>query len=292
MSISATCPGCNTSYQLTDSMSGKRVRCKSCSDVFVVRAKTVAADRDEDEEGIQANARPTKRVVRYEEDDDMERPQPRRRPRAKRGNTAIVPLLIVGGIVAVVLILILGGVAVWALMRSPQTLSAPVAVSSNPQANVPQPAPPPMVPPINPPGLPQMPAQGPLAAELKNANISGFGARMEVTADYRITSGNPTGRRLVLMIKPTKTIGLLQNFYLVELHNIAGRTEGKIHASGMTFGIENGPFEMWIGEGPPGFLKPMSAREIQRISNVVTVAFRQNTMPGMRPPFGPRGRQP
>src|SRR5690242_4988010 len=37
MPIPATCPSCNTSYQLADTMRGKRVRCKSCSEVFDVR---------------------------------------------------------------------------------------------------------------------------------------------------------------------------------------------------------------------------------------------------------------
>ena len=93
MSILATCPGCNKSYQLADTQRGKRVRCKSCSEVFVVPGKTVASDRDEDEERIQTSPHPAKRIVRDEEDEDLEQPPLRRRPLKKGGNSATVPLL-------------------------------------------------------------------------------------------------------------------------------------------------------------------------------------------------------
>lgn len=317
MSISATCPGCSASYQLADTMRGKKVRCKSCSEVFLVGGKPAAPDRDENEEGIQASPRPPKRVARYEEDEDTDRPRPRRRPRAKGGSSALVPLLIVGGVVAIVLILGLAGVAVWAFSRSRQPQTTPVAFNSNPPANpgnanpppmIPPPNPgnanpppmvppanpgnanpPGMVPPVNPPGQPQMPAQGPLAVELSNGNVSGFGARMEVTVDYKFTSGNPAGKRLFLLIKATHFTGLRQNYYIAELKSIGGRTQGTIGAGGMLFGIEHGPFEMYMAEGSiVGVGMIINDTDLRKISNVVTVASKQNTMPGMRPPFGPR----
>lgn len=302
MSIAITCPGCSASYQLAESMRGKKARCKSCSTVFVVREKTIAPDRDEDEERIQDSPRPAKRVVRYEEDEDDERPLPRRRPRRKQSDSALVPLLIAGGIVAVVLIVGLGGVAIWALTRSPQPRSTPLA-APNPPPNAVQPAqnpPPPNQPGAHfPPGFPPvgnpMPQQGPLVAQLSNGKVSGFGAQMEVTVNYRFTSGNPAGRRLVLFLKATKPGGLRQSYYVAELHTIGGRTEGTIGARGMSFGLEHGPFEMWIGEAPPGVGLLISERELKKISNVVTVASKEHTipgMPGMRPPFGPRGRRP
>jgi predicted Zn finger-like uncharacterized protein len=245
MPIPATCPGCNASYQLADTMLGKKVRCKSCSEVFVVRGKTVAAGRHEDEERIQAVPRPPKRVAAYEEDEAPERLPPRRRPRKKRGNGVVLALVIAGFIAAFMLVLGLGGVAVWAFLRLRQPQPTPVAANSNLPAPVAQPAqapaPPPMVPLLNPQ------PQGPLAVELSNGNVSGFGAHMEVTVDYRFTSGNPAGRRLFLFIKATRAIGLRQNYYVAELRSIGGKTQGSIAASGISFGIEHGPFKCGWG---------------------------------------------
>jgi hypothetical protein len=149
-----------------------------------------------------------------------------------------------------------------------------------------------------------MPANGPLAVELTNATISGFGAQMEVSVDYRFTSGNPTGRRLFLFIKATKAGGFFQSHYLAELHTLGNRMQGTIKAAGMTFGFENGPFEMWVGEGAAGIVPPLlTDRELKKISNVVTVASKEPGFPGFpgmpgmpgmpgRPPFGPRGIRP
>jgi hypothetical protein len=215
----------------------------------------------------------------------------------------LLPLLIVACIVLGILVLGLGGVAVWAWKRSQQLQSTATANSNGP-APIPQPvqAPPPLAPPI-----PEaMPANGPLAVELSNADISGFGVQIEVTANYRFTSGNPVGRRIFLFIKATNNMGLLQkqNFYVAELHNIGNKMQGTIHATGITFGIENGPFEMWLGEGTAGMIPPLiSDQDLRRISNVVTIASKQPGMPGIpgmpgmpgmprRPPFGPRGMRP
>lgn len=299
MAISTVCPACNANYQLADTMRGKRVRCKSCEEIFVVRGKTPAPDRDEDEERMQVSPRPAKRVARDEEEEDMGRPPMRRRPRKKPGNTAAVPLLIAACIVLGVLVLGVGGVAVWAWARSRQ----PQAASVSPPTQVPAPqnqADPPPWAPAPPPQNP-MPARGPLAVQLSNANISGFGARIQVSVDYRFTSGNAQGRRLFLFIKATKAVGIIQNYYVAELRSIGDRTQGTINAAGMTFGIEHGPFEMWMGEGPAGIMPLTSDRDLKKISNVVTVAGKQPGIPGMgpppgfpgmRPPIGPRGRRP
>lgn len=318
MSIPAVCPSCNASYQLAETMQGKRVRCKSCTETFVVRKKTPAPDGDEDEARIQASPRPAKRVARYEEDEDWEQPQPRRRPRKERGNA--LPLIIGACIALGILVLGLGGLAVWAITRSRQPQPPPLAANANRPAFVPQPA---QAPPQQeaPPVQNPMPAQGPLAAQLTNAKISGFGARMQVTADYRFTSGNPAGRRIYLFIKATKAMGFIQkeNYYVAELHSIGNRTQGTINAAGMTFGIEQGPFQMWLGEGAGVFGPMIAEKDLRKISNVVTVETKDSGIPGVpgipgrppgmpgipgrppgfpgrppgfpgpRPPFGPRG---
>lgn len=305
MSIPATCPGCEATYQLADTMRGKKVRCKSCSEVFVVGGKPLATERDEDEMRMQTSPRPSaKRVAWDEEDEDLEQSPVLRRPRKKSNDVTLLPWLIGGCAVLGVLVLGLGGVAVWALTRARLT-QPPAAANFNQPAPFPQPVqapappqnqvgvpPPPMVPPV------PVPANGPVAVELSNANITGLGARMQVTVDYRFTAGSPAGRRLFLFIKATKGGGFLQNHYLAELHTIGDRKQGTIGAAGMTFGIEHGPFEMWVGEGPAGIGPPLvSDKELTKISNVVTVASKQPGIPGMpgmpgRPPFGPRGGRP
>lgn len=303
MSIPATCPGCNAYYQLADAMRGKKVRCKSCAEIFVVPGRLQTPDRDEVEERIQDSARPARFVAGDAEDEESERPRFRRRPLKKRSSSAALPLLIAACVVLGVLVLGLGSVAVWAVTRSrqaqfesvPQLAQPPVPPQN--QGGVPLP---PALPPLQNP----MAGNGPLAVKLSNANISGFGAQMQVTVDYHFTSGNPAGRRLVLFIKATKAGGFLQNYYLAELRSIGNRTQGTINAAGMTFGIEHGPFELWMGEAPPGLgLRLLSDRDITKISNVVTVAVKQPGLPGipgmrppgfpgMRPPIGPRGIRP
>ena len=298
MSITATCPACNTRYQLADTLAGKRVRCKSCSEAFFVRGKT-APNRDEDSARIQSSPRPMKQVAWDEEDEDTGRPQPSRRPRKKRRDSSMLPLVIGGCIAAGVLVLVVGGFAVWALGRSRQLHQTPVAVP--PPQNQPNFPVPPMAPPAN--QQAQMPpAQGPLAVELTNGKVSGFGAQMEVEVDYRFTSGNPAGRRIFLMIKATHFSGIRQNYYLAELRNIGGQTQGTVRASGMSFGIEHGPFELWIGEGTPGAMLPLiTDRDIKKISNVLTVAVKEHSLPGIpgmpripgtRPPIGPPRMRP
>ena len=95
MAIKTSCPHCSQSYTLTDSQLGKMVRCKSCSETFLVRES--AAPRP---------AAPPR-------DDEEERPAPRP-ARAKKGG--LPPwLLIVGGCgVLVLLVGCLGvGTIVW-----------------------------------------------------------------------------------------------------------------------------------------------------------------------------------
>jgi predicted Zn finger-like uncharacterized protein len=310
MAITTTCPGCSTKYQLADTMRGKKVRCKSCSETFTVRDRPIAPDRDENEEAIQSSPRPAKRVARYEDDEDTGRPLPRRRPRKKDSNATVLTLVIVGGVAAGVLVLGLGGFAIWAMKRARQLQPPPVVVNSNlppafnpqnqagappaPENNAP-PAdqnPPPVAPPFNPPAQNPAPAQGPPAVELSNGKVSGFGTQMEVTVDYRFTSGSPGGKRLYLIIKATKAGGLRQSYYLAELKSIGNKTQGTIGARGMSFGAEHGPFEMWIGESSGGIGLVMTDRELKKISNVVTVATKQFSPPGMRPPIGPRRIRP
>ncbi|HEX3149796.1 MAG TPA: MJ0042-type zinc finger domain-containing protein [Gemmataceae bacterium] len=77
MPISMRCPGCQTRFDFADDLDGKRVKCKSCGDIFRIAApapvKKVRVDDDPDDD------RP--RVRRRDDDEDDDRPASRsRRP--------------------------------------------------------------------------------------------------------------------------------------------------------------------------------------------------------------------
>lgn len=96
MAIKTLCPHCSQSYSLADAQLGKKVRCKSCGEPFLV----------EDEAPRKAPAR-----VRDDDADD------RRRPREVRRKSGGIPVWvwIVGGIGAAVLLLGCagGGLIIW-----------------------------------------------------------------------------------------------------------------------------------------------------------------------------------
>jgi predicted Zn finger-like uncharacterized protein len=87
MAIQATCPHCSQTYSLADTQIGKKVRCKGCSEGFVVRDSA-------------AGRRPSR-----QDDDDYEEP---RKPRPKKKGMPI-GLLVGLGIGAFVLLCCLGG---------------------------------------------------------------------------------------------------------------------------------------------------------------------------------------
>jgi len=68
------CPGCATRFEFADELDGKRVRCKSCGDIFRVDRTASKARDDEDD-----RPRPTRR----REEDDDERPAVKARHREK-----------------------------------------------------------------------------------------------------------------------------------------------------------------------------------------------------------------
>jgi predicted Zn finger-like uncharacterized protein len=76
MPISMRCPGCQTRFDFADDLDGKRVKCKSCGDIFRIASPTpVKKARVEDDPD---DDRPR---VRHRDDDDDDRPPSRtRRP--------------------------------------------------------------------------------------------------------------------------------------------------------------------------------------------------------------------
>ncbi len=99
MAIVVTCPRCDRKYSLADTMAGRRVTCKGCTQEFGVPgcsassspSKTKASAWDDDDGGEIAFAAPPPRQV-YEEptksksDDDDFRPPPRVKARTSSGS--------------------------------------------------------------------------------------------------------------------------------------------------------------------------------------------------------------
>jgi predicted Zn finger-like uncharacterized protein len=148
MAINVKCPGCGSAYEMDESTSGKKVRCKKCSETFVVKAAASARDVAEDESSeaesrrsksrrTDDDERPRKRR-RYQDDGDNDDDFPRRRKRDSSG--VPLPLLIVGGVLLGVFLLCLLGVAGWFLLSKksePERAVVPVVSS---RASSPNPA--------------------------------------------------------------------------------------------------------------------------------------------------------
>jgi predicted Zn finger-like uncharacterized protein len=121
MAVSVTCPGCRTSYPVTEDLLGKTIRCKKCQETFTATAaKTAAASRAGDDR-IQTRPGARKAAVAPVEDDDDVAPQengraaarrPAAKPPQKPGGVAKGALL---GAAAGLVILGVGGLAMWAL---------------------------------------------------------------------------------------------------------------------------------------------------------------------------------
>ena len=72
MAIRITCPSCEATYTVDDSLRGKKIRCKKCEEVFAVQPSGGGAARDEED-----RARPDRRVAAK----PVPKPAPARRPR-------------------------------------------------------------------------------------------------------------------------------------------------------------------------------------------------------------------
>lgn len=80
MAIKTTCPNCQTSFNLADTMEGKKVRCKSCQQAFTVSVggqaraemKAGATDNEDVQDKVQSPARGAPPVPRNSHGDDGE----------------------------------------------------------------------------------------------------------------------------------------------------------------------------------------------------------------------------
>jgi predicted Zn finger-like uncharacterized protein len=157
MTIHIVCPHCDTGYDVSDDLRGKRIRCRSCDESIPVRPesgsgikrkeaprKSTAPSRrrEEDEDEL---PRKTAASRRWEDDEDEdEAPSRRKKSRESEGSHNTV-LLVVGGLVA--LLLAGAGIAIPVLalrkdntntVATPPTPQPPVQVATQP---APQPPP-------------------------------------------------------------------------------------------------------------------------------------------------------
>lgn len=173
MTIRITCPSCDKSYNVDDTMRGKKVRCRNCQGVVPVPAddepasagikqgkpapvaarpsKPAKDETDEEErprskrriEDEDDDERPRRRREVDEEEDEEDEDRPRKRKKKKAGS--MLPLLIGGGVGAVVLI----GVILFFVVKGGSAKNQ--VAQAKPAPNVGNPQPPPVQPAPAPP---------------------------------------------------------------------------------------------------------------------------------------------
>ncbi len=132
MSIHIVCPHCDTDYDVSDDLRGKKIRCRSCKEPILVRA---ASGIKRNESPAPKNAAPSRR--REKDDEDEARPRKsaasshRReeaRPRRKKARADEEPnnhaLLWAGGVLCLVLVGVVVVIAVITLRKASTEVAA------------------------------------------------------------------------------------------------------------------------------------------------------------------------
>lgn len=148
MPIHARCTECGAEYNLADEQEGKKVRCKKCSEVFVVRPARAPKSREITEKKPERSAvrkRPAAAAPKRARAEADESPTPQR----SGGSSNNVPWLVGGGLAA--LLIVVGGViAVLAMNKADPTEPEQQARKEPPPPQFPR-NPPVFPPPVIPP---------------------------------------------------------------------------------------------------------------------------------------------
>jgi hypothetical protein len=173
MAISTTCPHCGKASSMSAELRGKKVRCKSCEETFVVKGRSASDEDSDEDEGpddrVQTSSRPARKGAPMRGDDDAddrprrrddddERPRRKGKKKAAQQSSSRLPLLVIGGGAAFLLVaaVVVGGIVMFSWKRATPATVSPVAVV--PPTPVVQPAPvvqpPPVVPPQPVPATP------------------------------------------------------------------------------------------------------------------------------------------
>src|SRR5947209_8339073 len=99
MAVNVNCPGCRTSYPVTEDLLGKKIRCKKCQETFTATAAKAPAGSRPTDERI-TSRRPARNEEDYEDDEEAPRRNGngRARPAAKRPPAKSNKGLLIGGI--------------------------------------------------------------------------------------------------------------------------------------------------------------------------------------------------
>jgi hypothetical protein len=279
---------------LPETLLGKKVRCKSCEQVFIIGQPQEAApmvalatSRAEAAESIQSSQRVSRPPVVLRPANEPREPHIRRKP----SRTGIPPLVwIAGGFAAAVFFVVVAGVIAFLVFfkgnandsftnpvasissEKPQDSSPPQRV--NPAADAPQnQLPPPPVPPRFPPGgnqpppnnrpPEQNPGQG-FQVTLSNGRVGqAIGLRRTFTISYKFERGGPAiGQQYFLVIKtPTSTAE-------ARFSSIQMASQGTFQVQELGFAAKDkGPFEAHLETGFPG---PIGPREV--VSNTIKLS--------------------
>jgi predicted Zn finger-like uncharacterized protein len=117
MAVTVVCPGCRTSYPITEDLVGKKIRCKKCQETFTA---TAAKNRSQDD---RIQTKPSAAKAGRKDD-----PRTKARQETKKAGKG----LLIGAAIGVVVLLVGGGIGAIVLMNQSDSSTPP----ANQQANV------------------------------------------------------------------------------------------------------------------------------------------------------------
>jgi len=290
MPFQVTCPNCSKTFELPETLLGKKVRCKSCEQVFLIGQPeeqipvlSPAPARASAAESIQTSQRVSRPPVLLRPANEPREPGFRRR----RPSRSRIPVFVwIAGAFATALfcVVVLGAVGYFVFWKGSSkdadfktvaSLTSEKRQESSPQprANPPADAPPDQFPP--PPGPPggfppggnrppeQTPGQG-FQVTLSNGRVGqAIGLRRTFSMNYKFERGGPAiGQHYFLVIKtPTSTAEARFNSFQMA-------SQGTFRVQELGFAAkDNGPFEAHLETGLPG---PFGPRQV--ISNTIKLS--------------------
>jgi hypothetical protein len=236
MPLAATCPHCRTAHRLADDLDRRMIRCKVCREPF-----RVGGDRPGDD---------------YDDE-----PRPRRR-RSRSSSSALIPLLVIGGVLGVG-VLIIGGAAIWYLAsRAAKAGPAVVTRRVSPNAVMTDHS---MFPP-QPPGVGLRPAQATEGREVvmlsNTRRVEGvIPGRPAYQVDYKFL-GDPPKRNDWYYLVAKVPAGVCET----HLYKVADQPQGTISFNFFPGTDLAQGFELWVEFHPAG-----KTRDRTRVSKPVTL---------------------
>ena len=117
MAVSVLCPGCRTSYPVTEDLLGKKIRCKKCQETFTATAAKNGRPQDD-----RIQTRPSAKAARGDN----------AAPRSKAGAKKSGNGLLIGAILGGLLLVVGGGFGVWMVINKDDASTNNGQASANP----------------------------------------------------------------------------------------------------------------------------------------------------------------